>query len=105
MKPGKQERIDKAVAGFQRRYEEHDGNIPTIPGDEFLRRLGVVKQGDQVTVRDAAGELHRAVADSEIEPRVMDGRKVHDFPVVWVMLNEARIPWPLEAVTVGWEDG
>lgn len=70
-----------------------------------------VRKGEPVEVRDAWGEWHRAVTVSDVEGTHIGGRKVHDFPVVWVvMLNKRtaealyrresprRIPWPVDAV-------
>ena len=54
--------------------------------------------GDLIRVRDAADEWHTARAASSIEPTHRDGRKIHDFPVVWIDLRGQGIPWPADAV-------
>lgn len=57
---------------------------------------------DAVQVQDAGGEWLPAEAISEVEPTHIDGRKVHDFPVVWVRFeNGGPIPWPAESVRRG----
>jgi hypothetical protein len=40
------------------------------------------------------------MAISEVEPTHIDGRKIHDFPVIWVRLavGGQRLPWPVESV-------
>lgn len=64
-----------------------------------------VAPGDRVRIRDAYGEWHDAIADSSIEgTHHGGGRKVHDFPVIWVKSrgNDGkmhRMPWPIEYVT------
>lgn len=56
--------------------------------------------GQLVEILDAFGKMWPAIADSNIEgtndPKT--GRKVHDFPVVWVKRDGRRIPWPAEDV-------
>jgi hypothetical protein len=59
--------------------------------------------GQPVIVIDVDGNKHAAIARSDVEGRFRDGRKVHDFPVVWVEIpryddGTDRIPWPAEAV-------
>ena len=56
--------------------------------------------GDAVRVRTADDEWLHAVTTSRPEGTHMDGRKVHDFPVVWVRLMgvDQQIPWPLTDV-------
>jgi hypothetical protein len=66
----------------------------------------ILRPGDRVLVRDAGGEWHEAVADSEVElEREVDTRtgryrKLHDFPVIWVRFRPGgeRMPWPAEDV-------
>jgi hypothetical protein len=62
--------------------------------------VNAVQYGDPVEVRDAHGVWHPAVARSGVEPTHRDGRKVHDFPVVWVALPGVAepMPWPAPAV-------
>lgn len=52
-----------------------------------------------VEVQTADGEWIVAEAVSEVEPMYVDGRKVHDFPVIWVRFaGGGRMPWPVESV-------
>jgi hypothetical protein len=54
-----------------------------------------ITAGDAVRIQDADGEWWLATADSPIEPPHRDGRKIHDFPVIWVRHNGGRrLPWP-----------
>jgi hypothetical protein len=62
-----------------------------------------------VKVRDASGVWHPAISVSGVEGTHRDGRKIHDFPVVWIIWprdsSERRWPWPAEAVEqaeAGW---
>lgn len=59
-----------------------------------------IECGDPIEVRDAHGAWNPAVARSTVEPTHRDGRKIHDFPVVWVALPGVAepMPWPAEAV-------
>lgn len=61
-----------------------------------------IKKNDHVEFRDAFDVWHRGVAASGVEPTHMDGKKVHDFPVVWVVKfgkrGLVRVPWPAEDV-------
>ena len=54
----------------------------------------------QVQVLTAFGEWRDAVAVTEIEPTHMGGKKVHNFPVIWVEFPDlmGRTPWPAEDV-------
>ena len=56
--------------------------------------------GEAVRVRTASGEWLDAVTGSLPEGQYMDGRKVHDFPVVWVRIMgvDQPMPWPLTDV-------
>lgn len=61
----------------------------------------MIQAGDRVRVLDAHGQWHEATADSSVEgTRDGAGRKIHDFPVVWVIVDghPDRMPWPQEAV-------
>jgi hypothetical protein len=60
-----------------------------------------IRPGDPVWVRAVGGDEHRAVACSAIEQtHTVCGRKIHDFPVVWVRVARddggwsEPIPWP-----------
>lgn len=58
-----------------------------------------IKKNDHVEFRDAYDKWHRGVALTGIEPTHIDGRKVHDFPVIWVMKADLkRMPWPADDV-------
>ena len=58
------------------------------------------KPGDAVVITDAYGREHLATALTGIEGTHRDGRKVHDFPVVWVRTGRSeRIPWPVESIS------
>ena len=56
--------------------------------------------GEAVRVRTADDEWLDAVATSRPEGTHVGGRKVHDFPVVWVRVAGVHqsIPWPLTDV-------
>ena len=56
--------------------------------------------GESVRVRTAEDEWLDAVTTTTPEGTHIDGRKVHDFPVVWVRLMgvDQQIPWPLTDV-------
>ena len=55
--------------------------------------------GQPVRVTDVAGVEHDGVARSDIEGTHDGHRKIHDFPVVWVEIdNRGRIPWPAQYV-------
>jgi hypothetical protein len=52
-----------------------------------------------VEVQTADGGWIAAEAVSEVEPTHVDGRKVHDFPVIWVRFEGGGwMPWPVESV-------
>lgn len=55
-----------------------------------------VKYGDPIEVRTAYAVWVPGVARSSVEPTHRDGRKVHDFPVIWVALpgRPEPMPWP-----------
>lgn len=58
-----------------------------------------IEAGAEVRVRDASGNWHAAVATSGVEPTWRNGRKLHDFPVVWVRIGDGEpVPWPVEDV-------
>jgi len=71
---------------------------------ENLAATGIIEYmidaGDRVRVIDAFGKWHRAIAQSGVEGTKHGGRKVHDFPVIWVELDgyPGRMPWPRESV-------
>lgn len=58
------------------------------------------QRGDLIEVRDAHDNWLPAAATSGVEGTHRDGRKVHDFPVVWVRVfgTDTPIPWPAEDV-------
>lgn len=56
------------------------------------------RPGQEVRVKDAYGEWLYATALTDVEATHSDGRKIHDFPVVWVEVHGKRIPWPWEDV-------
>lgn len=60
-----------------------------------------IRPGDRVWVLSATGVEHRAVASSAVETtHTVLGKKIHDFPVVWVRVERedggwsSPIPWP-----------
>lgn len=58
-----------------------------------------VSEGDSIVITDAFGVEHAAIALSGVEGTHRDGRKIHDFPIVWVRtVRGSRIPWPREDV-------
>ena len=62
-----------------------------------------IHNGSHVLAKDAFGKWHRMAAVSGVEPTHENGRKIHDFPIVWVTnarLASAgeKIPWPAEDV-------
>ena len=59
-----------------------------------------VKAGSAVLVRTAGDEWLPAVAMSAVEGTHRNGRKIHDFPVVWVTTDpsDVAVPWPVEDV-------
>lgn len=69
-----------------------------------MRSITDVKAGDRVRIQDAEGTWRDAVADSGIEgTHHGGGRKVHDFPVIWVVSigrdgHAHRMPWPVDFV-------
>lgn len=58
------------------------------------------RDGDAVEFRDAFDVWHRGVAVSDAEPTHRDGRKIHDFVVIWVTKDGKfdPMPWPVEDV-------
>lgn len=62
--------------------------------------MSAIDIGSALRVRDASGDWLDAVAVSVPEGEYVDGRKVHDFPVVWVRVMgvDQTIPWPLTDV-------
>jgi hypothetical protein len=52
--------------------------------------------GTPVLIRTAFDEWRYAVAVSGIEPTHRDGRKIHNFPVIWVQMPHLAdpLPWP-----------
>ncbi|MDV7193307.1 hypothetical protein [Mycolicibacterium fortuitum] len=60
--------------------------------------VGSVQAGTAVEVRTATGEWIEAVADSAIEGTHDGRRRIHDFPVIWIRINDARLPWPVPDV-------
>ncbi len=57
------------------------------------------KAGQKVRVRTAFDGWTDAVTLSGVEGTHADGRKIHDFPVVWVDTSgHSHIPWPIEDV-------
>lgn len=65
----------------------------------------IIRPGDRPLIRDVLDVWAPAVAASEVEGVWKDGKKIHDFPVVWVDLPGGRMPWPIEAVRVVSEEG
>lgn len=59
-----------------------------------------IQSGDPIEVRDAHGAWLPAVARSDIEPTYVNGRKLHDFPVIWVAAPGVKkpMPWPADDV-------
>lgn len=63
-----------------------------------------IKTGDRVRIQDADGNWRDAVADSGIEgTHHGGGRKVHDFPIIWVVAigrdgHAHRMPWPVDFI-------
>jgi hypothetical protein len=55
-----------------------------------------IEYGDPIEVRDVRGVWIAAVARSSVEPTHRDGRKIHDFAVVWVAMPGVAepVPWP-----------
>jgi hypothetical protein len=60
----------------------------------------VIKPGDPLLARNAFDEWVEAVATSAPEGTHRDGKKIHDFPVVWVRFTAkgGSLPWPVEDV-------
>lgn len=56
--------------------------------------LDPVAVGTDVQVRTAHGDWIAAAPDSRIEGTHPGGRRIHDFPVAWVRVAGARLPWP-----------
>lgn len=65
----------------------------------------VIHSGDALLVKDAADNWLPATPASGVEGVWKDGRKVHDFPVVYVLLAavERPVPWPAEFVVLASE--
>jgi hypothetical protein len=63
--------------------------------DEWIK---TVQAGTSVEVRTARGEWLAVPADSSVEGTHRDGRRIHNFPVVWVVVDGHRIPWPVTDV-------
>ena len=62
-----------------------------------------IRPGTPVSVLTAFGDWRDAIATSALEPTHMGGKKVHNFPVIWIRLatqtnEEGPIPWPAESV-------
>lgn len=62
-----------------------------------------VQAGDNVRIQDASGRWHDAVAVTGVEGTHRDGRKIHDFPIIWIEATGYngqlfRAPWPRESV-------
>jgi hypothetical protein len=59
-----------------------------------------ITYGDPIEVRTANGDWVPAVARSEVQGTHEHGRKVHDFPVIYVALpgRAGPVPWPAEDV-------
>jgi hypothetical protein len=66
----------------------------------------VVRPGEVLLVRDAFDSWVPAIATSLVEGAWKDGKKIHDFPVVWVDVTgaDAPMPWPLEDVRLAVEE-
>jgi hypothetical protein len=61
----------------------------------------VIRAGDSVQVRTYDDQWLPARATSGVEGTHRDGRKVHDFPVVYVTTDGSdgtAVPWPAEDV-------
>lgn len=60
--------------------------------------MSAIKPGDELEVRNCFGNWERAIAESGVESTHRDGKKIHDFPVVWVAVAGADgpMPWPVE---------
>jgi len=65
---------------------------------DIARKVAV---GDLLLVRNAFGEDIRVRAVSCLEPTHSNGKKIHDFPVVWIC-RESAWPNPPEDTTVPW---
>lgn len=66
-----------------------------------VSNLKGASKGARVTVVDASGRRHPATTTSGIEgTHHGGGRKVHDFPVIWVLIDgySGAMPWPVESV-------
>jgi hypothetical protein len=59
-----------------------------------------IEYGDPVEVRTAFDVWQPAVARSGVEPTHRDGKKIHDFPVIWVALPGVAEPMPWPATDV-----
>lgn len=59
-----------------------------------------IESGDPIEVRDVIGAWLAAVARSGVEPTHRDGRKIHDFAVVWVAMPGVAEPMPWPATDV-----
>jgi len=70
-------------------------------GPKTMARAGVITAGAHVEIRTAYDNVKQAVAVSGVEGTHLEGRKIHDFPVIWVTVdggNGIPIPWPAEDV-------
>ncbi len=58
------------------------------------------RPGDPTEIRTAFDVWRPATAHSDTEPTHRDGKKIHDFPVVWVKVpgRQEALPWPAEDV-------
>lgn len=57
----------------------------------------MISAGDRVRAVDAFGHWHPGIAETGVEGTHRGGgRKVHDFPVIWVVLDgyPGQVPWP-----------
>jgi hypothetical protein len=61
-----------------------------------------IRPGIAVEVRDVHDRWLSAVAASNVEGTHRNGKKIHDFPVVWVDIAGVGdpVPWPADAVRI-----
>jgi hypothetical protein len=59
-----------------------------------------IAAGSAIEVRTVGDEWLPAIAMSGVEGTYRDGRKIHDFPVIWVTTDpsDVAVPWPAEDV-------
>lgn len=59
-----------------------------------------IQPGDPVEALNSQGQWLPAVARSAVEGFWKDGKKIHDFPVIWVALPGVAdpMPWPAKDV-------